>query len=608
MSKFKNAILDDSKEVVRGKNSARHGKREINYMKMKRTMPYRRRAGQSGYLRKAYLLLALLFLVFSIIFFLARPAVSQQYSFEVPREEVTVRINKDSSLSVYYRITFRNTSPSVLIDIVDIGMPTHKYLIEKCYAFVNGEPVSDIRPSTVVSPGVEIHLGSKSIKPGEQAVFEFSGLVPEMVFQDTSRQGYASVKFKNTWWSPEYVRGKTYLEFSMQFPPGVKPNETVYHGEARPLFNVSGDTITFTWVYPDASPAQGYLHGVSFPAVYVTGVFPEQPLPEYKPPEPPGTYESELSYQGKTRLAVFFLYLIFLGVAIIVRFFFSMRAVNKRGKKLAYIHPRMAVEGAGPAKGLHPGEFAVLEQQDLDRIAAIAFFQMACDGVVEIIGFKPLRFARKMKSLEGLPPYYVDFAAAIDENGHLSPQMLKSALTLLIKNTEAKVRGFSLSDTVRYYKDIVSEAWVQVKSETDRFQKLSVFRKNLPVLVCDAGFGEKVKEVFSHGEYPIDRSILDMLGKADSPKASRDSMGLEAGTIKGSEFARLVSSAFTALTDGLFPLTEEMENEILKETNPREYRRIIRYRRYYTTGYGGSGCACACACAGCACACAGGGR
>lgn len=569
-------------------------------------MPSRRSARQSGCRRKAFLLPALFLLGFSIVFLLASPALSQQYSFEVPREEVTVRINKDSSLSIDYRITFRNTSPSVSIDIVDMGMPTQNYLIEKCYAFVNGEPVSDIRPSTVVSPGVEVHLGDKSIKPGEEVVFEFSGLAPQMVFQDTSRQGYASVKFKNTWWSSDYVRGNTYLVFNIQFPRGVKPNETVYHGEEKPLFNVGGDTITCTWVHPGASPAQGYLHGVSFPAVYVTGVFPEQPLPNYTPPEPPGTYGSD--YVSKKKTTTLLASVISMIVVIFVRFFFSMRMVKKRGKKLAYIQPKMAVEGAGPAKGLHPVEFAVLEQQDLDRIAAVAFFQMACDGVVEITGYKPLSFARKINTLEGLPPYYVDFAAAINENGSLSPQMLRTALTLLIKNTEAKVRGFSHSDTVKYYKDIVSEAWVRVKAEMDCSEKVSAFLRNLPVLICDTGFGEKVKEVFSHGEYPIDESIVDILGRGDFLEASLGGKGVKKGKIGGNDLAMLISSTFTALQDGLFMLTEDMENQILKETNPQEYRRMIYYRRHYITGYRGSGCACACACAGCACACAGGGR
>ncbi len=191
------------------------------------------------------------------------------------------------------------------------------------------------------------------------------------------------------------------------------------------------------------------------PAVYVTGVYPEQPLPDYTPPQAPGTYGMEYESSGPKDIFVAVWLSVFLAlmIAIITRLRYVPVAVRKRGKKLAYIQPKLSVEGAGPAKDVLPVEYAVLDRQDLDRIAAIVFFEMVLCGVVEIAGVRPLRLTRREKPLGGFPPYFIDFAEAIREDGEVSSDALRKALTLLIENTEAKVTGFHLRTPLRISKN-----------------------------------------------------------------------------------------------------------------------------------------------------------
>ncbi|MBU4386092.1 MAG: hypothetical protein KKH73_03765, partial [Actinobacteria bacterium] len=531
-------------------------------------------------------------------------AGSEKYLFEVPEEDVRVRINNDSSLDFWYKILFKNDPSADPIDIVDIGMPTPYYLPDECAASINGVTLTDIRASTVVSPGVEVHLGDMAIPPGQEGTFEFHGKNPEMVFGDTERQGYASVQFKNTWWDSEYAKGRTYLSFSIQFPPGVQNNETVYHGQAQPNRSDVEGSIIFTWNVPDAKPTEGYLFGVSFPAAYVEGVYPEKPPPDYSPVYS-GTTSSGSG--GSRNIWMYGIFIVFGIVAALARSFESMRRVKGEGGKAQYIAPAVGVEGAGPMKDLFPAEAAVLMNQELDRVAAIAYLEMIQKGLVSIAGTKPLSLARAQAAPESLPGDYGGFLVAISPDGSLEPQALQLALTTLIRSVEDKARGFSHAETVKYYEDAADRAWIEVKSEADHNARMERFNQYLPFLLLDPGFNSKVREAFSAGGFPMQQWAIGLTRAAGTAGTGVTTSADGGLTVQGVNFAESVAGGFRSIQDSVFTHVEDFKEDIVKEVNPREYRRIYRTRRYYG-GYGGGGGGCACACAGCACACAGGGR
>ena len=550
---------------------------------------------------------AVIILLLAGVLLLAAPfgatrAESHKYEFEVPSEDVRVRVNKDSSIDFRYKILFKNDPLADPIDIVDIGMPTPNYLPQECTASIDGVALTDIRPSTVVSPGVEVHLGKLAIPPGLEGTFEFHGKSPEMVFTDTEREGYASMQFKNTWWDSQYARGSTHLSFSIQFPPGVGNNETVYHGEAQPNRSEVDGCIVFTWNVSDAKPSEGYLFGVSFPAVYVEGVYPEQPPPNYSPVSTSSGFMSSWTT---------WLPYVFAGIVGILFTLFrsvvSMNRVKGGGGKPQYIAPEVGVEGAGPMKDLFPAEAAVLMNQELDRVAAIAYFEMIQKGLVSITGTEPLSLARTVAAPESLPGDYSGFLAAISPDGSIQPQTLQLALTTLIKSVENKARGFSHAETVSYYEDAADRAWIEVKSEVDHNARMTKFNQYLPFLLLEPGFGSKVREAFSAGGFPMPPWMMN-LPKAEGTAGTGVTTSAEGGLdIQGTNFAESVTGGFRSMQNAAFIHVEDFKEDVVKEVNPLEYRRVYHRRRYYG-GYGGGGGGCACACAGCACACAGGGR
>jgi hypothetical protein len=98
----------------------------------------------------------------------AVPTWAQDYRFYVPSLNMNVYIQPDASARIVYDITFRNGPQAHAIDVVDIGVPHSRYDMKNMKAAIDGTPLTDIRHSEYVKPGVEIHLGGHSIKGGAQ--------------------------------------------------------------------------------------------------------------------------------------------------------------------------------------------------------------------------------------------------------------------------------------------------------------------------------------------------------------------------------------------------------------------------------------------------------
>jgi len=94
--------------------------------------------------------------------------LAQSYRFSLDENISHVYINQDGSVDVEYWLTFTCQPGAHAIDIVDIGMPNGHYVLDSAVADIGGVQLTDIRPSEYVKPGVEVHLGGRSIKPGGQ--------------------------------------------------------------------------------------------------------------------------------------------------------------------------------------------------------------------------------------------------------------------------------------------------------------------------------------------------------------------------------------------------------------------------------------------------------
>ncbi|TFG78961.1 MAG: hypothetical protein E4H23_06825, partial [Chrysiogenales bacterium] len=132
-------------------------------------------------------------LVLALALFL--PVSAADYYFKVDTLKAVLTVQPDSSVEIRYAITFSPEAGSHPIDIVDIGMPHENYDIRTARAAIAGSELNDIRNSQYVKPGVEIHLGSREIRPGQTGTIEFAIKVGQMVYPDRDDSRFASLQF-----------------------------------------------------------------------------------------------------------------------------------------------------------------------------------------------------------------------------------------------------------------------------------------------------------------------------------------------------------------------------------------------------------------------------
>ena len=202
----------------------------------------------------------------------AAPARAQQYFFGVPQVEMLVTVNTDASVRIAYDFTFQNAPGAHSIDIVDIGAPTANYSLNNVRASIDGHQLSDFRDSTEVKPGFEIHLSVWEIRPGQTGRLHVEFTMPEMVYQDTTRSDYASLRVTPTWFGDRYVRGTTDLKIAVQLPEGVKPDEVLDQGQRFTLKGATQHGAMVGWDFPAVRLTGKHLVGLSFPGRGMTGL------------------------------------------------------------------------------------------------------------------------------------------------------------------------------------------------------------------------------------------------------------------------------------------------------------------------------------------------
>jgi hypothetical protein len=582
------------------------------------------------------------FLVILAVVFLAAPAVAQ-YSFELPRMEATVAVNRDGTCDLYYAITFVNLSWAQPIDIVDIGMPRDTYDLETAAAWITPPvaadsldyrdpdavhaytqscttqdtliPLSGIYTSEYVDPGVEVHL-DPYIYEGELATLVFQIKLYHLVYPDSEKEDYASVEFAPTWYGSEYVQGTEDLTLKIVFPPGVTPEETVYHRRKFDFTGALGEgenqQLVFVWHDP-AAPTGSQLEnvGVSFPRKY---------LDEDAVYEPSAIEEFFKGVWG-------FIVGIFntLGWCLVPIAFFVLSALfsfaGRRRRRLKYLPPTASVEGVGIKRGLTAVEAGIVLELKLDRVLNLIIFGLLKKGRLEVTGRDPLRLkalpaAQSLGADAGpakLRPYEVEFLAAIDDVGSLKRAEVRKAFINLINAVNKKMKGFSRRETRDYYRSIIAKAWKQVEEAGDDNLKLENWDRDLEWVMMDEDFDDRTRRVFDDVVVVYTPHWWGRYyggGYAGAPSAGGTG-GTPGGapdrlpTLPGSRFANEVTEGATGFAGSILGDVGSFTGGVTSVTNPVP---VSTSSGRWSGGGGGGGCACACACAGCACACAGGGR
>jgi hypothetical protein len=579
---------------------------------------------------KIFLLFILLFGMFAFPI----SVTAQTYRFEVTVMEVEVYIEEDGSLSIWYLLDFQNRANADPIDFVDIGMPSSAYSLSAIQAEVDGKPITEIESSPYVPNGFALGLGADSIQPGQtgRVTVWIPGVRNVLSRYDSpDRENYTNFQFTPTWIDSEYEKStSTEYRFTVILPPGVGDDEGVYYEPQRWPGSASPDDIGrteaegriyYSWFTDNANAHTEYLFGAAFPNQYV----PEDTLitepPQTTQPgivsEPQGFIPAILSAIGGN-ICCFGFGLVFIAI-FGLSFYQGTIGANKR--KMAYLPPKMKIEGNGIKRGLTAVEAAILMEQPMDKVLTMILFGTLKKEAATVIQQEPLEIELMEPLPEGLHPYEADFLNAFKLKGAQRRTAMQKMIVDLINSVSKKMKGFSHKETVAYYEDIMRRAWKMVEESDTPEVKSERYNQTMEWTMLDGDYQERTRRTFTTGPVfvpiwwprysPTYRRTIG--GTVSNPIPTRTTSAgggrVSLPNIPGSNFAAGVINGATGMAAGVVGNLTSFTSDITTRTNPIPTTSTSGSGGFRGGGGGGgSSCACACACAGCACACAGGGR
>ena len=519
---------------------------------------------------------------------LAACASAQSYSFSVPSFVCNASLEADGTLLVYYEIVFECAPGAHAIDIVDIGFPTDSYERSSVAAAMDGAQVTDIRESSYIPIGVEIHLGDRSIQPGRSGTLTLSGRNPGMVYRDPSSPDRAALEFSPTWFDGSLLSGTSRFVLRFQFPPGADSASVQYFG--RPFssaYSAEGRMI-YEWD-ADRAVSSEYMIGVSFPAGLVSCRIQDVP--------PAVTAKTRTSAGGGSAGGAAFAPLcmgVALPVGMILLVVVAVR--NSRKRRVQYMPPTIGVEGVGIKRGLTAPQASMLLEQPLDRVLRLVIFGLLLKDAVRIeeSDGKPV-FREGGGDSSGLWDYEKALLTAlkvgVPGRGALDREALGKMFIGMVKDLQTRMKGFSVRETRDYYKSITAQAWKQVAESAAGGEIESIVSERMEWLLLDPDFEKRAERL-----PPQIMVFPARMGGFYRPLVSTG------GGISIPRFCSDVAGSLEHFAGGIVGSFESIASSVTAVTNP------VPVSSYSSSGHSGGGCACACACAGCACACAGGGR
>lgn len=557
-------------------------------------------------------LIAFLSLIAVMLLFTTAVAAQSDYSFSLDREVVQAYWNADGTLALDYQLTFTNNPGAHPIDYVDMGMPNANFVMSTVSADVNGQPVNTSKSDYQgTGSGFAVVMGSQTIQPGNTATVHVSvGQITGVLYKDTNNPDtYASGDFAPLYFGSQYVTGQTDMTVIFHLPPGVQSQEPRYHNpegnwpcadQPSAAFDAQ-NRVSYTWQCSNASASDQYTFGASFPKQYVPADAIVVP-----PAFNLGKFLSMIGGSLQTICCIGFFLLMFVGLPI-----WSAISANKR--KLAYLPPKIQIEGHGIKRGLTAVEAAILMEEPLDKVMTMILFGVVKKNAATVVTRDPLKLNVSDPLPTDLHDYEKDFLAAF-ANEKLSARRkgLQEMTVSLVKSISEKMKGFSRKETVDYYKSIMERAWQQIEAADTPEVKSQMYDESLEWTMLDKNYDDRTRRVFAGPIFlPMWWGNYDP-GYHPASTGSMTSASIPSGgggrspvSIPGSTFAASVVGGVQGFSSKVLGNVKTFTSGVTNRTNPVPVSKSSSGRGF---SGGGGGCACACACAGCACACAGGGR
>jgi hypothetical protein len=530
---------------------------------------------------------------------LAGPGLAQDYSFTLPRNTSWLVITPAGQADLYYELTFACDPGAHPIDIVDIGLPNGSYQLGGAMARIGQTELEDIRVSEYVKPyGVEVHLGSKTIRPGDSATLFFNIHLKKLLYRDSKDQNYVSFEFSPTWYGSKYVSGSTRLECNFSFPPGMGTNEPRYHQkqftEAR--LDTVENVVIYRWVLDSADPDRQYTFGASFPAKYVPKGAVKQPAP---------FWQKMIGGIAGFIFGIFkFFFSTFVFWIFAIAIFFGIR--QQKTRRMKYLPPEVSIEGVGIKRGLTAPQAGIILEMPLDKVLSMVLFGLVKKEAVEVTDREPKLRIKVLRPELAALPYEKSFLEALDKYGLPDEVKLREAAIKLIKEVNDKMKGFSRKDTAAYYRGIINQAWKQVQDAQTPELKSQPLEDQFDWLMMDGDYKNRMTRHYGAGDVFLPRwwgrsGYGYHYGGGGTTAKTPGGTEVQMPKLPGADFANKLTTGVESVSAGLVGKLDSFTGGVTDKTNPIPVSSGGR-------SSGGGGCACACACAGCACACAGGGR
>lgn len=609
--------------------------------------------------------LALLFLLVA-----AAPTRAQNYRFSVPELRMQVYVQPDASARIVYDITFQNEPFASPIDIVDIGVPHDGYDLGNFSASIDGRAITAIYKSEFVDPGVEIHLDNQAIAPGDAGTLHVEFTMPDMVYEDVTQDGYASLQITPTWWEPKFVTGSSDIWIVFHLLPGVSPDEVLFQDRPFTEKALFEEHAVVGWREPNGRATGEYLVGASFPTTGMTRVIEQSLLDlveKFLVDNPAVTALLGLlafalvgfaffRFSGGTGFTVFALLgcglvwlLISNPIAVCLALPLGLVAVGLVETKLTrrrqtYLPAIAQVEGGGIKRGLTAPEAAILLELPLNKVLLLVIFGLLDKGTIELENDAPLAVrvkrpylmlqesAKERKTERGkiaqqqgivLRSYENAFLDILQENEGEPVHKLEfgAAMKRMIESVAQRMKGFDLSDTRDYYRQIIAQAMAQAGRLGEIPALEAHLDKTWPWIFLDDDYDRTFRrrgyEYYPHWSRPYIHTPHGSGGLPGGSASGPSYGGKTSFSNVAAGFAGWTENTAGRLADAMSPASLQVKGAsggfINLSGADKVTGDVFKALAASSGGSGGSssgGSSCACACAGCACACAcaGGGR
>jgi hypothetical protein len=587
-------------------------------------------------MKKNRRMLLLIILVVSLSLPLSVSA--QTYRFSISQYEVEAYLNKDGTLDLRYFMVFENSATADVIDFIDIGLPVSSFSTSNVEATVNDQKITDISNSPYVQ-GIALGLGDNAIPSGQSGtlivwITRLSGVL--FPYDQADRENYVNFQFSPNTFDSEFDKSnKTKYRMTIILPPDVGVDAGVYYtpnpwpGDGTPEASTTKDgRVYYSWYTETADTHSYYQFGSAFPASAVPAESISSKEEYVAQATDTGTSSGGSGFLGSIFSSGNFCCLGFGGLfAAFMAWVIYQSTVGVKKRKLAYLPPKIAIEGMGVKRGLTAVEAAILQEQPLDKVMTMILFGVLKKNAATVLQREPLKLQVVDPLPEGLQDYETGFLVGFKEQTADRRRVaLQTMMVDLVKTTTAKMKGFSRKETNDYYKDISERAWQMVETAQTPEVKSESYDKSLEWTMLDKDFGGRTQRTFTGGPVflPVWWGRYDPVYRqstAGAPRpmgapstasipgvgGSRPSMSLP--NIPGSNFAASMVNGMTGMAAGVIGSVSDFTSGITNRTNPIPVTSTSSGSGGFRGGGGGGrACACACACAGCACACAGGGR